>query len=156
MLSLFSRLSDAENVHSVLHLLDADEKRELEHRLGPLVLYSPRSPDFAYECDLSLRDHYVWVQIMLNLAAVEPGENLQEVRYKRSLGDSMWIPGFEIPGFWCEEDENGDTGLPRRGLFCFRYSSSRARGCVVVKSAREEGTRRVYAGYGRPELELKL
>ena len=77
--------------------------------------------DGYFEFDLTAWDHRECAIMLIQLAVVEPGENLLEQSYEHSYIESP-LPGWEMPRSWSLEF--GEDNGPRRcGVLRFFYTS---------------------------------
>ena len=105
LLSLFSRLTDLENLHRIVDdMLFLDERTEVYHRLGILNVIDPITPERAYNLDLRRWDHREMCKLLVRLAQVEPGENWEDPKYRWAKYDEP-VPGWLLPANWTLPDK---------------------------------------------------
>ena len=86
-----------------------------------------------------------FLQVLVRLATIEPGENWVDERYRRKRSMD-WIAGWVLPKEWEEEDDNNpDVGIRRYGLMEARYTSTGA-GCRPDPLGRRELRQRFLCG----------
>jgi hypothetical protein len=136
---LFSRVIDLENFHSVVSTLPATNTSDLYRRVGWLNAINPYEVDFLFTLNLSYADERLMAATLAKFAAVEPGENMLEPRYRRSF-DDMFIFGWNLPVSWCVDPETAKIteGVPRRGQMITEYCSSTKNNCKKVPWVRQE------------------
>ncbi|GMH77693.1 hypothetical protein TL16_g07497 [Triparma laevis f. inornata] len=134
-------LYDLENFNQILRMLDADESREVIHRLGYLNTWNPWIPDATYKLDLRAQDHRKMTEMLSILEQEEPGENWLDATYRWSVYDGP-VPGWELPKSWSgrkeDTDNAGNCGPRDFGRLGFEYTSDPILGCAPVWAVRRE------------------
>jgi len=147
---VFSRIVDLENFGSFLEHVSRDVKCEIIHRLGILNVWCPMQPDGIYELDLASKDHREVLKLLINLAAIEPGQNAFIEKYFTTRVEEP-KRDLEIPAGWLDSDDTRvggiESGPPRYGHLIFKYTSDPELGCEPNIEARKEITQfRTLAG----------
>ena len=134
---VFSRIVDLENFGNFLRKESTSVfmRQELMHRLGILNIFCALSPDGSFDLDLAAWDHREAAKILIRLAAVEPGPNLSEVSYVKSMLQPC-KPTWVLPPNWGDDT----PGPPQLGMLAFKYDSDPSLGCSPVWKARLELT----------------
>lgn len=148
LLAIFSHIIDVENVcHIYDNHCSLNERLELIHRLGILVVMDPMKPDREYCLDLRHYDQREWAKVLISLALNEPGDNwVDGGEYRWSRYDDP-VPGWILPQPWTLPDESdGGEGGPRRyGWLRVTYTST-AKGCEPSPQVRRNLRRKTLAG----------
>ena len=136
---LFSRIVDIENFRLVVESVPTNNCYNIYRRVGWLNAINPHEVDFLFNLDLSIGDERLMAAIIAKFAAVEPGDNVLEPRYRRTFED-IFSCGWDLPASWCVDPEKAkyNDGVPRRGQFIGEYCSSPLKGCKKVPWVREE------------------
>jgi hypothetical protein len=137
---LFSRVVDVENFYVVVSTLPPNNYCGVYRRLGWLNAINPHELDYLFNLDLSRADERLMAATLAKFAAVEPGDNMLEARYRRTFEDDIFSFGWDVPASWCvdpDKAKHGD-GVPRRGQMLAMYCSSPLKGCKKVPWVREE------------------
>eukprot|EP00743_Colponemidia_sp_Colp-15_P010176 GILK01011180.1.p1 GENE.GILK01011180.1~~GILK01011180.1.p1 ORF type:complete len:1137 (-),score=223.73 GILK01011180.1:106-3309(-) len=90
----YSLVVDEEELYKVVDCLTAYERQQILHRIGYLYLVNPLRMEGRYEnLDLSVHEHRVILQMLIDLAMVEPGENLVDEIYNGREFDmgTSWV-----------------------------------------------------------------
>ena len=126
---LFTRLVDLHNFDLVLQTLTPFECGCLKMRIGILNYWNPLKVDGGIELDLSYRDERVVCKCLCTLATNEPGDNLQQLkfRWQRSM-DSM--PGYQLTEPWLT-----DVGMPFRGVWNTVYFTTKTGAAYRLRKA---------------------
>ncbi len=126
---LFTRLVDLHNFDLVLKTLTPFECGCIKMRIGILNYWNPLKIDGGIELDISYRDERVVCKCLCTLATNEPGDNLQQLkfRWQRSM-DSM--PGYQLTEPWLS-----DVGMPFRGVWNTVYFTTKTGAAYRLRKA---------------------
>jgi len=140
LVMMYGKIKDIENLYDICDPPELNEEmcEEVINRLGWLNVFNPLKPDHQFNLNMKWRDHRVLAEILVELAVVEPGENLQDQRY-RWKPDSDWIPGWDVPESWVRE-------IPQTGILQTRYYSGKDKGCKPDWHLRQKLLRKVLMG----------
>jgi hypothetical protein len=106
---LFSRVIDYPGFMRVVKALDGTKQLTLRKRLGSHNLYSDCSAVGFHELDLTDPQQRFICGRLVDLAIIEPGENMCACRYNEI--------DFDVPSSWLEE-------VPQKGVFSVFYCRS--------------------------------
>lgn len=137
ILSLFSRLIDLENFHTVLDsTLIPDCHNSAYKRIGYLNTLNGFELDRQFLLDLESPECRLVAFLLAKLAAAEPGQNTVDQRFCRSIAE-LFSFGWSVPADWGEETDRGPSDIvPTKGKFIVKYSSQPERGCRLIPELR--------------------
>ena len=104
---LWPRLVDEENQHLAWNSLESTGKRLFRNKVGCLKLFNPFMPNGFYELDLSCRGQHIVAQMLVQLAVLEPGNNILNEYYGKNVDSQrpfntpkIWLTEMETFGVW--------------------------------------------------------
>jgi hypothetical protein len=126
---LFTRLVDVHNFDLVLKALTPFECGCVKMRVGILNYWNPLKVDGGIELDIGYRDERVVCKCLCSLATTEPGDNLQQLkfRWQRNM-DPM--PGYQLTEPWLS-----DEGMPFRGIWNTVYYTTKTGAALRLRKA---------------------